>query len=105
MDNYYRNRFCPCLRCRMNSMMGPAVLVTLGVMFLLNNLGVARGGTFVAVLLIVIGGVKLLQTGASTEGHRQPTYFYPQGPAPNQAPATPPPAPQNEAPTGQVNNG
>jgi hypothetical protein len=87
----------------MNSMMGPAILVTLGVMFLLNNLGVARGGTFVAVLLIVIGGIKLLQNGASTEGHRQPTYFYPQA-----APANPPspaPPPQNEAPTGQVNNG
>jgi hypothetical protein len=87
----------------MNSMMGPAILVTLGVMFLLNNLGVARGGTFVAVLLIVIGGIKLLQNGASTEGHRQPTYFYPQAVPANPAPPTPPP--QNEAPTGQVNNG
>jgi hypothetical protein len=102
MDNYYRNRFCPCLRCRMNSMMGPAILVTLGVMFLLNNLGVARGGTFVAVLLIVIGGIKLLQSGASTVGHRQPTYFYPADP---NAPVVTPPPTQNEAPTGQVNNG
>jgi hypothetical protein len=85
-------------------MMGPAIMVTLGVMFLLNNFNIARGGTFVAVLLIVIGGIKLLQTGASTEGHRQP-YFYPQGVPGNPPPATPPPAPQNEAQTGQVNNG
>src|SRR5437879_5963392 len=104
MDNYFRNRFCPCMRCRMNCLMGPAILVTLGIMFLLNNLGVARGGTFVAVLLIVIGGIKLLQSSASTEGHRQP-YFYAQGAPGNPPSATPPPAPQNEAPTGQVNNG
>jgi hypothetical protein len=103
MDNYLRNRYCPCMRCRMNCMMGPAILVTLGVMFMLNNLGVARGGTFVAVLLIVIGGIKLLQTGASTEGHVQPTYFYPAGP--NAPAVTPPPPTQNQAPSGQVNNG
>jgi len=103
MENYYKNRFCPCMRCRMNCMMGPAIMVTLGVTFLLNNLGVARGGSFVAILLIVIGGIKLLQTGASTEGHRQPAYFYPQAAPANPASATPPP--QNEAPTGQVNNG
>ena len=105
MDNYYRNRFCPCIRCRMNCMMGPAIMVTIGVMFLLNNFGITRGGTFVAVLLIVIGGVKLLQTGASTEGHVQPTYFYPQGVPANPAPPTPPPTTQNQAPSGQVNNG
>jgi hypothetical protein len=102
MDNYYRNRFCPCTRCRMNSMMGPAMMVTIGVMFLLNNFGIARGGTFVAVLLIVIGGIKLLQSGASTEGHRQP-YFYPADP--NAPVVTPPPTTQNQAPSGQVNNG
>jgi hypothetical protein len=89
----------------MSSMTGPAVLVTVGIMLLLNNLGVARGGTFVAVLLIVIGGVKLLQTSASTEGHRQPTFVYPDAGVGNAAVATPPPAPQNPAPTGQVNNG
>src|SRR5437667_11925836 len=100
MDNYFRNRYCPCLRCRMNCMMGPAVLVTLGVMFMLNNLNVARGGTFVAVLLIVIGGVKLLQSSASTEGHVQPTFVYPDMPV-----APPPSATSTQAPSGQVNNG
>jgi hypothetical protein len=94
------------MRCRMNCMMGPAILVTLGIMFMLNNMGVARWGTFWAVLLIVIGGIKLLQSSASTEGHRQPTYFYPQAAPANPAnSAPPPPPPQNEAQTGQVNNG
>jgi hypothetical protein len=88
------------MRCRMNCMMGPAVLVTLGVMFLLDNLNIVRGGTFVAVLLIVIGGVKLLQSSASTEGHIQPTFVYP-----DMAGTPPPTAPPSQAPSGQVNNG
>lgn len=88
MDNYRKNRFCPCMRCRMNFMMGPAVLITLGVLFLLENYRVARGATFVAVLLIVIGGVKLLQSSASAEGHQQP-YLYPPGGPPPSGPAAP----------------
>jgi hypothetical protein len=85
-------------------MMGPAILVTLGVMFLLDNLGVVRGGTFVAVLLIVIGGVKLLQSSASTEGHRQPDYMYP-GVGPQTPQAPPAPEAQPPAENRQVNNG
>ena len=84
MDTYRRNRFCPCVRCRTNCMMGPAILVTLGVMFLLDNYHITRGASLVAVLLIVIGAVKLLQSSASTEGHQQPGYPYP--------PAAPPSA-------------
>jgi len=56
----------------MNDMMGPAVLITVGTMWLLNNFFHERGMTFVAVILIVIGGVKMLQSSASTEGHQQP---------------------------------
>ena len=72
MDNYIRNRYCACMRCKMNDMMGPAVLVTVGTMWLLNNFFHEREMTFVAVLLIVIGGVKMLQSSASTDGHQQP---------------------------------
>ncbi|MCU1285810.1 MAG: hypothetical protein JWO13_2160 [Acidobacteriales bacterium] len=99
MENYYKNKFCPCMRCRMNCMMGPAMLVTVGVLWLLHNLHVTRDLTFLAVILIVIGGVKLLQSSASTDGHIQPTFAYPDMPA-----APPPPAPPTQAP-GQVNNG
>ena len=101
MDNYIRNKYCPCVRCRMNCMMGPAILITLGVMFLLNNLHVARGGTLVAVLLIVIGGVKLLQSSAPTDGHIQPTWVYPGAPDTQ----VPPPPSAGQTPAGQVNNG
>ena len=76
MDTYRRNRFCPCMRCRMNCMMGPAMLVTLGVLFLMENYHMTRGSTFVAVLLLVCGGVKLLQSTASNEGHQQPFPYY-----------------------------
>ena len=96
MEIYRRNKFCPCVRCRMNSMMGPTVLVTLGVLFLMDNYHLTRGSTFVAVLLIVIGGVKLLQSGASTEGHRQPYPYY----ASDVPPATAAPQTDNT----QVNN-
>ena len=84
------------MRCRMNCMTGPVILVTLGVLFLLENYHLTRGSTFVAVLLIAIGGVKLLQSSASTEGHQQPYPYY----AGSVPPAT---APQQNDNT-QVNN-
>jgi hypothetical protein len=74
------------MRCKMNDMMGPAVLVTFGTMWLLNNFFHERGMTFVAVILIVIGGVKMLQSSASTEGHQQP-YPYQTGDVPPAAAA------------------
>jgi len=72
MDNYIRNRFCACMRCKMNDMMGPAVLVTVGVLWMMSNFYYGHMMTKVAILLIVIGGVKMLQSSASTEGHQQP---------------------------------
>lgn len=95
MDMYIRNRYCPCVRCKMNDMMGPALLVSFGTMMLLDNLThFVRGGTVVAVILIVIGAVKLLQGGASTEGHIPPGAL-PQG----AVPPMPPPSPMNTTST------
>jgi hypothetical protein len=52
--------------------MGPAVLITIGVLFLLDQMGRAHwmdfGFTWPA-LLIVIGLLKLLEHSASTNGH------------------------------------
>jgi hypothetical protein len=76
---------CTCARCRMSGMMGPAVLVTLGVLFMIHNF---TGREFQwPILLIVIGVVKILQYSASTEGHRPAGYVPPAGPI-----TTPPPA-------------
>lgn len=73
MDMYMRNRYCPCLRCKMNDSMGPALLISFGTMLLLDHVThFVRGGTIVAVMLIVIGAVKLLQSSASIEGHIPP---------------------------------
>lgn len=89
MDMYIRNRYCPCVRCKMNDMMGPALLVGIGTMWLLRNIThVVHMGTIVAVILIVIGAVKLLQGSASTEGHIPPGTL-PTGAVP---PVPPPPA-------------
>ena len=51
------------MRCRTRRLMGPAMLMTVGVLFLLENLHVANLGFHRTwpVILLVIGGVKLLQ--------------------------------------------
>ncbi|HEV2470679.1 MAG TPA: DUF5668 domain-containing protein [Candidatus Sulfotelmatobacter sp.] len=60
---------CQCDRCRTRRLMGPAMLVTLGVLFLLDSTSrVSFGRTWPAILL-VIGVVKLIQSNASYTGH------------------------------------
>jgi len=74
MDNYQPNRACPCTRCRYRGIMGPAILVTLGVLFLLDNFDI-RGANFDhtwPLILIVIGVVMVLRGNASTAGHIPP---------------------------------
>lgn len=89
MDSYYiRNRFCPCARCKSNDLFGPIMMITTGVLLLLHMLHVRSMGSTYPVLFIVIGGMMLLRSGASTEGHRNP-------------PGVPLPATID----GQVNNG
>ncbi len=85
MNNYLQNRFCPCVRCRMNAMLVPVILVTWGILELLSNLHALYFHRSWPILLIVVGSIKVLQSSASTEGHREPTL-----PA---ATATPVPAP------------
>ncbi len=72
MNQYIHNRTCPCPRCRARGLMGAAVLITLGVLFLLNELYVVRFEQSFPALLIVIGLVLYLGRSASTEGHIQP---------------------------------
>lgn len=60
---------CDCPQCRARCLMGPAVLVTLGVLFLLESQGMMSFGRTWPALLLVIGLIKLLQGNASTAGH------------------------------------
>jgi B-box zinc finger len=92
---------CYCERCRTRRLMGPAMLVTIGVLFLLDTTSrVGFGRTWPAILL-VIGVVKLMQSNASSAGHIGP--FPPGAP-----PSVPPPPPmQSTEPTtssGEVKN-
>lgn len=62
---------CACRRCTTRSLMGPAVIITVGVLFLLDQM---RGGYFSfsntwPVILLVIGAINLVCALASTEGH------------------------------------
>jgi hypothetical protein len=67
MDNYQPNQTCSCARCRCRGLMGPAVLITLGVLFMLSEFGVVRFHNTWPILLIVIGLVKVL--AGNTTGH------------------------------------
>jgi hypothetical protein len=60
---------CWCTRCRSRGLMGPAVLITLGVLFMLSEFGVAHFHRTWPILLIVIGLVKVLAGNADTSGH------------------------------------
>jgi len=81
---------CQCQRCQTRGLMGPAVLVTLGALFLLNEL---RGPGHVAfhktfpVLFIVMGAVLIIGRTASGEGHYEPP--------PPPPPAVTPPLPSS----------
>ena len=69
---YRYNPNCSCARCRAHGFMGPAVLITIGVLFLLDQMGHAHWMDFSftwPALLIVIGLIKLLEHSASTNGH------------------------------------
>jgi Domain of unknown function (DUF5668) len=75
MTPYIRNRGCHCVRCRAHGLMGAAVLVTLGVLFLMESYNVIPFDRSFPVLLLVIGCVLLVSRTGSTEGHIQPGWI------------------------------
>ena len=102
MTPYIRNRNCQCVRCRSHSLMGAAVLITLGVLFLMENYDVISFDRSFPVLLLVIGGVLLIARTGSTEGHIQPGWIQPPAagipPQPWTASTVPPPSPSQVQP-------
>jgi len=95
---------CHCQSCTIRGMMGPAILITLGVLFLLHQM---RGGPFDfgntwPVLLMIIGLLLLASSLAPREGHVEPvrTATVPP-PAPPAAPPTAPPPPSPYSSQGQ----
>ncbi len=87
---------CACRRCTIRGLMGPAVIITVGVLFLLDQM---RGGDFsfgntYPVILIVIGVISLAAAASPADGHIS-------GPVPPAAPGAPgsaPIVPQNQIP-------
>ena len=92
---------CPCAHCRTRGLMGPVMVLTTGVLFLLQTLRVVDLDRTWPAWLLAVGIVKLVQSSASSEGHIERTYPSPSMPAP-EAP-TPPSSPK-PPPSGEVNH-
>jgi hypothetical protein len=100
---------CQCQHCRTRRLTGPAMLVTLGVLFLLDSVSrVGFGRTWPAILL-VIGVIKLVQSNASNTGHVGPlppgcSGFLPSTPPPG-ASGSEPASPQSVSGTQPASSG
>jgi|ERR1700675_685073 len=95
---------CTCQRCTIRGLMGPVIVVTVGVLFLLAEM---RGGYFEfhntwPVILVVIGLISLASSFASSESHVSSD-----APAPPAIPPAPiaPPAPTSQTPTSYPGQG
>src|SRR5260370_1917067 len=92
---------CTCRRCTIRGLMGPAVIITVGVLFLLDQM---RGGNFsfsdtYPVILIVIGVISLAAAASPADGH----ISRPVPPPGPKSPSASPTSPQNHLPPhGQV---
>jgi TM2 domain-containing membrane protein YozV len=94
---------CTCDRCKMRGIMGPAIMVTIGVLILLHNLNGPSFGRTWPLILLVIGAVKLLQSNASEAGHIGGPPVLP--PAAGSVPPAPPVDLQGQGqPSGEVNH-
>ena len=82
---------CRCQSCTIRGLTGPAVVITVGVLFLLHQV---HGGHFYfgntwPVILIVLGILLLASSMASREGHIEPPAPPPSGVPPANPPQTP----------------
>ena len=60
---------CPCARCRTRGLMGPIMLIVVGIIFLLGEYTRFGMDQLWPLFLIVPGIVLLVQAMASREGH------------------------------------
>lgn len=105
MDVYIPNRHCYCPRCKCRGLVGPVILITLGVLFLLSTFDIWHFHRSWPILLIAIGVAKVLSSSADTGGHIAPTLpdVFARGCAPASYP--PPPAAGPAAPGQQPSQG
>lgn len=93
---------CTCARCRSRGIMWPAIVLTTGILFLLQSLNVAELDRTWPAWILVVGVVKLLQSSASSTGHV--------GPMSPPSTTPPPPIPaadpnMSSQSSGEVNHG
>jgi TM2 domain-containing membrane protein YozV len=98
------NASCNCDRCRMRCIMWPAILVTVGTLFLVDNLNGPGFERTWPLILLVIGAVKLLQSNASDAGHLGGPPVLPPSAPPPSAVSVEEPARQSEVPPSEVNH-
>jgi Domain of unknown function (DUF5668)/B-box zinc finger len=90
-------RICTCGRCSTRWLMGPAMVLTTGILFLMQSLNIAYIDRTWPAWILVVGIVKLVQSSASTVGHVGPLPSAP----PAVAPPIPPPSFSNPSPSNQ----
>ena len=88
---------CACRRCTIRGLMGPAIITTIGILFLLSEF---RGGFFAfhhtfPVVLIVIGAILLASSLVPMDGHISSDV-----PPPPASPGAPPSNPYQPPPQG-----
>src|SRR5450631_2491653 len=77
MRYYQPNPACGCSRCTTRGLVGPAVLVTLGLLFLLANMSEYSFDRTWPILLIVIGAIKVVRYVIPDSGHVNPAQYPP----------------------------
>jgi hypothetical protein len=83
---------CRCARCTIRGLMGPAVVITIGVLFLLQEMrdgGYGFSNTY-PFILVVVGAILLASSLAPGEGHISSEVV-----PPAVTPPAPPVPPQN----------
>jgi hypothetical protein len=107
------NRTCTCGRCRTRWLMGPTMVLTTGLLLLLQSTDIAGIDRTWPAWILVVGVVKLLQSSASWHGHvgpPPPGGGTPMAPSnavpPSAAPPTSSAAPDSTQPpsSGEVNH-
>jgi hypothetical protein len=93
---------CHCRSCTIRGLMGPAIVITIGVLFLLHQTHGGKfffGNTF-PVILLVIGVIQLASALAPHDGHIEipGPGAIPPPPMPPAPPVVPPPAVPPQSP-------
>ena len=105
--NWERSRHsCGCGRCSTRCLMGPAMVLTTGILFMFHTMGIADLDRTWPAWILVVGIVKLVQSSASSAGHIGPLPPVPPAAAPPAPPSSPPPSsnPGATSSSGEVHN-